>query len=367
MTSSCPKRRHRPAIAAGVGMAAVFAVLVTGCGRMPPESFWEPLSADTAGIHAAVQANLALLRIDFDEPSMQVADLVIPESVIAKAIADNPFKQRYRCDSFRQVFNRDTLQGIKGLEYSFIATLDTMLDSVQHEGVWSDTSWIETTATVTLAETIPGQFVGHAYRYTRFLRDSVFETSPGETVRLRYYDPNFTDTSMLVRKPLTAAVIGGCVLRKETGEWRLWKVAGGQRLFAPSPDDAPYLVSFQFASSGRTDTVSLRPDTFHYGIQRFYRYVEPADTTTPCQMLSFAPGDSARIPVVSGYATDVNNFMHFRGVRRRVAPTTRVYFTDPGIYRLYLQQIPFSVFYDIDGALVSLVWGVPLRVTGGGR
>ncbi|MEO0073210.1 MAG: hypothetical protein ABIK43_00925 [candidate division WOR-3 bacterium] len=367
MTSGRPKKRYRVLVLGAAGVAALMAVAVSGCGRMPPLGFWEPTSADTAGIDTAIRANLTLLAVDFDEPSMQVADLVIPESVITKAIADNPFKQRYRCDSFQQVFHRDTTQGIRGVEYSFIATLDTLVDSVLQGGNWVVNSWVETTATVTIAETISGEFVAHAYKYTRYLRDSVFETSPGETVRLKYYDPNFTDTSMIVRKPLSATVIGGCVLRKENGKWRLWKLSGGQRFYAPTPDDAPYLVSFQLASSSRTDTISLRPDTLHYGIQRFYRYAPPEDTSSSCQLLSFAVGDSARIPVVTGYATDVNNFVHFRGERRRIAPTTRVRFAEPGIYRLYVQQIPFHVFYDMDGELISLVWGVPIRVRGGSQ
>lgn len=349
-------RRTRGAWLVVAGLAAVMAA---GCGRLPPPPFWEPTAADSAGIAACIESQTAMLRAGLMESSMQPADLAIPESVITKAIADNPFKQRFRCDSFRQVFDYQAAGYVLGR--SFIATLDTLRDSVESGGVWRETTWVETTATVTVAETIPGTVVLHAFKYTRFVKDSVFETSPGETVRLKYYSPTFTDTSMYVEKPLLASVTGGCVLRKESGEWRLWKLSGGLRFTAPTPEDAPYLVSFQLASSGRTDTISLRPDTLHYGIQRFYLFEGERS-----QLLSFVPGDSARLPVITGYATDVMSFVHYKGVRKRWQPTTRIFFSEEGVERMFLQQIPFNVFYDIDGELVSIAWGVPLRVKSGG-
>jgi len=347
-----PEARIGPLRTAGLGLVVIAIMLFFGCGRMPPEPIWEPDAADSTAIDSVVRANTALLQVGFNEPGLQYLEWAVPDSVTRKAIKDNPFKQRYQCDSMQQLFFTDSFQ----LEFSFIATLDTLHDSVLHGNEWVDTTWIETTATVTVVETIPGKLLLHANKYTRFLCDTPFVVSPGETLWLKYYDSTWTDTSMMVEKPLSGTATGGCVLRKETGRWRLWRLAGGQRFYAPTPDDAPYLAAVYLTNGVRVDTVSLRPDTLHFGIQRLYREDE---------LPTFPVGDSVWVTSILTTVVDASNFVHYRGQRYRLALANKIKLDQPGVYRLYVEQIPYEVLYDAGGQLTAVVWGIPIKVTGG--
>ncbi len=319
-------------------------VSIFGCGRMPPAELWQPNAADSAAIDSIVQANMDLLKTDFAErdssgiPGFQYLEWVVPDSVLRKAIRDNPFKQRYRCDSMQHLFLGDSIKRI----IRFIATVDTAKQ--------------ETTATVTLSETIPGTLRLHVTKYTRYLKDSIIIT-PSETLRLPYYDTLFTDTSMTVEKPIHGIATGGCVLRKQAGAWQLWKLAGGIRFYAPTPEDAPYLLAAYLSNGRRIDTVSLRPDTLHFGMQRLYEY--------PDGLLTYNAGDSLWATSLYTAATDAMNFIFFQGKRSRLAVANKARFTQPGFYRFYVAQIPFSVFYDSGGELNAVVWGIPINVKGG--
>ncbi len=324
-----------------VATGALLAVLLLfGCGRMPPPEIWQPNAADSAAIDAVVKANQQLLKVDFNEAGFQYLEWVVPDSVIRKAIKDNPFKQRYISDSMQHFFDAE----LSKWNYRFWAKADTLLK--------------ETTATVTVVETIPGLLRLHAIKYTRFLKDSIIIT-PSETIRLKFYDTLFTDTSMVIEKPLLGVVTGGCVLRKENGEWRFWKLAGGQRFYAPNPEDAPYFITVYMTNGIRSDTFLLRPDTLHYGIQRFYEY--------PDGLLSYGVGDSLWVTGLLTAATEASNFIFFGGNRYRLAAANRIKFTQPGVQRLYVEQIPYGVLYDAGGELNATVWGIPINVKGGGQ
>jgi hypothetical protein len=324
-------------VAAGLVLALL---AVAGCGRMPPPEIWQPNAADTAAIDAAVQANKQLLKVDFAEAGFQYLEWVVPDSVIRKAIKDNPFKQRYICDSMQHFFFAESSKW----DYKFVATADSALQ--------------ETTATVTVVETIPGLLRLHAAKYTRYLQDSIIIT-PAETIRLKFYDSLFTDTSMVVEKPLLGVVTGGCVLRKEDGQWRFWKLAGAQRFYAPNPEDAPYLAAVYLTNGTRVDTFSLRPDTLHYGAQRFYDY--------PDGLLSYNAGDSLWVSALLTAVVDASNFIFFGGNRYRLSTANKIIFTQTGVQRFYVEQIPYAVLYDAGGKLNATVWGIPINVKGGGQ
>lgn len=311
-----------------------------GCGRMPPAEFWKPDAADSAAIRSVVQANKPLLEMRFTEDNFQYLEWLISDSIVRKAIKDNPFKQRYKCDSLRHIFFADSIK----FNFSFIAVVDT--------------AGQETTATVTVVESIPGSLQLHAVKYTRFVKESLIVT-PSETIRLPYHDTVFTDTSMVVEKPLYGVALGGCVLRKESGEWKLWKLAGGQRFYAPNPDDAPYLVSVYLTNGVREDTITLRPDTLHFGMQRLYEY--------PDGLLSYHLGDSVWVRALLTAATDANNFVFFNGKRYRMAVTNKIALPQTGVHQLYVEQIPYPVFYDAGGELNAVVWGIPINIKGGGE
>uniref|UniRef100_A0A7V3PTY4 Uncharacterized protein n=1 Tax=candidate division WOR-3 bacterium TaxID=2052148 RepID=A0A7V3PTY4_UNCW3 len=328
-----------PLLLLTVGLAlAVIAVI--GCGRTPPPPVWQPSAADSSAIAAVVEANKDLLTINFNEPGFQYFEWLISDSILKKAIKDNAFKQRYICDSMQHWFDNSN----RKWTYKFIATADTVAK--------------ETTATVTVVETIPGLLRLHARKYTRFLRDSIIIT-PSETIRLKFHDTLFTDTSMIVEKPINGVVINGCVLKKENGEWRFWKIAGGPRFYAPNPDDAPYFIHAYMTNGVRLDTFFLRPDTLHYGCQRFYEY--------PDGLISYPVNDSVWISGLYTAVTDAQNFLFFNSTRYRLWSGSRLKLTQTGVQWLYIEQIPFPVLYDAGGELTATVWGIPLNVKGGAQ
>ncbi len=313
--------------------------ILFGCGRMPPEEFWTPDAADSAAIKEVLLAHKDMLQCRFNESGFQYLEWVVPDSVIKKAIRDNPFKQRYKCDSMWHEFLTDSIR----FNFSFVAIVDT--------------AGQETTATVTVVETIPGFLWLNAVQFTRYIKDSLIVT-PSETIRLPYYDTVFSSCTLVVKKPFTAVAYDGCVLRKENGEWRFWKLAGGQRFYSPNPTDAPYLVSVYLTNGVRDDTIALRPDTLHFGMQRLYEY--------PDGLLSYNAGDSVWVRGRLTAATSASDFVFFSGQRYR-RETAKIKFPRTGVQRLFVEQIPYEVLFEAGGELNAVVWGIPVNIKGGGQ
>jgi hypothetical protein len=349
-----------PKAAVVLGLGLLLAAGWFGCGRVPPPGFWEPDAADSTAIDAAVSANASLFETSFNELGFLHCDTVMPGTTgtrLRSEIAENPFKQRFRVDSMEHRFFSDSFE----LEYSFIATIDTLM-----EVNGAETTYVqETTATVTLVESIPGVLRLHAYAYTRYLRDSLFFPSPGETLRLQFYDTLFSDTSMVVEKSLYGTTTDGAVFKKSAGAWSLWKVAGGSRFYAPTPDDAPYLAYLYLSNGEVEDTIQLRPDTLQSGIQRFY------DTET--ELPVYQVGDSLRVRSIATTVLDAANYSYLDRVRHEFRASDKIFLAEPGIHRLYFEQIPIEVLYEAsgkpfeqgaenEGQYVSVVWGMMFKV-----
>lgn len=323
--------------AAVLGLGLFLAAVYFGCGRMPPEPWWEPTAEDTAGIAEAVQAQAAVFTTSFDEMTMLSMNTVMPGSTeqrLEAEIRENPYKLRFQCDSFQHVFFADSYE----LKHRFVATLDTLR--------------AETTATVTIGETIPGVIRMHAYAYTRYVAVDTFTPSPGETLFLTRYDTLFTDTSMYVEKPLSASTVDGCVLRKESGEWVLWKYGGGSRLYAPTYEDAPYIPDMVLTGPDTALQINLRPDTLNYGIQRFY---------LPEQLPTFSIGDTVAITSYRTTVLDARNYSYLDEDRHEFSASDRVPVVNAGIQRLYFVSIPIEVFYEYTGDYVATAWGISIR------
>jgi len=321
-----------------IGLGLVVAMLYLGCGRSPEEPFWEPNADDSAGIAAVVDSNRALFASEFNELTMLKCDTVWPGTTLTrfrKELRENPYKPRFRTDSLQHVFFSDSFE----LEYKFVANLDTARS--------------ETTATVTFAETIPGILKLHAFKYTRFLKDTVI----GEDT-LQLYDTLFTDTSFYVEKPLYGTMLNGCVLKKTGGAWTLWKVAGGSRFWAPNPDDAPYLAYVYLTAKnavGETTqyTMNLRPDSTHNGIQRLYTMEE---------LPTFRVGDSLWSRGLATTVLDAANYLHFGAERHEFRSSDKIGLTAAGTFKVYMEQIPIEILYEQGGQYTALVWGMPIRV-----
>ncbi len=342
--------RRRPAGLAVAVLAVALCLVLFGCGRTAPEGFWEPTKDDSAGIKAAIELNKGYFKTGLAELAMVLCDSALPgttATILKKELQGNPFKQRFRLNQLEHVFYTDSFQ----MKYTFIAGLDTLKQ--------------ETTCTVSLAETIPGVLRMHAYGMTDSLRESLIIIPPAETLRLPFYADTMTARDTVIEKRIGGASTDGCVLKKIGGVWQLWKMSGGGRFYAPGPEDAPYILSLRFVSSSRTDTVTLRPDTLHYGIQRLFS-VDTADH----QLLTFSTGDWVTVSNLLTNQGDAFDYLYFNGRRYEfktgvVVDTVKFDSVPPGIYRLSLEHIPAPVLWEVLGKYVATTWGVPIRIVGG--
>lgn len=345
--------RHRLRRLAGVALCALLAAAIFGCGRTAPEGFWEPTKDDTAGIKAAVEANKSLFRTGLAELAMQMCDTALPgttRTILTKELTGNPYKSRFRLDSLQHVLYGDSYD----LAYTFIAGLDT-LDQ-------------ETTCTVTMAETIPGQLLMHAWQKTDSVGVDTIKVSETEYIYLTRYSTTMDSCDTIIAKPLNGASNDGCVLKKVNGVWQLWKMAGGGRFYAPAQEDAPIIYWFYLKSSERTDTVVLRPglnpndpkDTLRYAIQRFYSagIIDSADN----QMLEYAVDDWVMVTNPRTNQGDAFDYLHFNGRRYEFDDTVKFTAADTGIHRLSVEHVPATVLWETDGFYNATVWGIPIRI-----
>lgn len=195
-----------------------------------------------------------------------------------------------------------------------------------------------------------------------------FGAARDSLVSLPLHDTAFSDTSYYVDKAISATTINGCVLRKQNGSWGFWKISGGSRFYAPNPEDAPYIVQIYLNGPQGLDTIFLRPDTLHFGVQRFYELDS---------LPTFHTGDSIRI---TGSYTNVGDAVDYLYLvrdslvgdsivrlfhQRYEFAGNKIKFDSlipPGFYRLYFEHIPVAVFWDLAGRYTSTIWGIPLIV-----
>jgi hypothetical protein len=362
------RARAAAALRASGALLAVVLVVAAGCGRLPPEGFWEPSAGDSAAILGWVESNRSLFSAAFNDDSLRACDTILPGTTATRLrgeIAENPFKQRFRHNALEHRF----LSEGHVFKPSFIATVDTVLVVTGGESTWVR----ETTATVTVVESLPGRLRLRAFSYTKYLRDSLFFPNPGETLVLPFFEQAFSPINRVVEKEFAGANIDGAVLRKSGGVWSPWKWSGGSRFYAPNANDAPYVVYMGLVAKrvGEADTtlrLLLRPDTLNYGMQRFY---------TSEELPTFKVGDSLTIRQSGVLSTigDVAAYVYFRGRRYEflTSRSDRVPLTEPGVFTLYATQTPIAVLYEVEGdrleldpevsgAYVGTVWGIRIRV-----
>ena len=345
--------RHRLRKLAGAALCALLAAAIFGCGRTAPEDFWEPTREDTAGIKTAVEANKGYFQTGLAELAMKMCDTVLPGTtaiILRDELTGNPYKSRFRLDSMEHVLDSHAFK------YTFIAGLDTLSQ--------------ETTCTVTMVETIPG---GTLRMHARMKTDSVavdtIKVSENEYRYLTRYSTVMDSCDTIIKKPIDGASIEGCVLKKVNGEWKFWKMAGGGRFFSPGPAEAPQIFTVYIATSrndtNRVDTVALRPDTLHSGVQRFYS-ADSADhellTYTTNSWFTVWPGRPSRNLVPFTNIGDAYDFVYFNGRRYELSDTVRLDSITPGIYRLSVEHIPATVLWEVRGTYTATTWGIPIRI-----
>jgi photosystem II stability/assembly factor-like uncharacterized protein len=218
------------------------------------------------------------------------------------------------------------------------------------------------------------------------LSSAWFGAARDTQVVLPYYDSVFTHTdsfsppmlsdSHYVEKTFTATTVNGCVLKKQDGEWSFWKMAGGGVFYAPNPQDAPYIVRIHTSGSHGTDTIFMRPDTLHFGMQGLYE-VDSLPTFQTGDSLRFSGGFSTlgeddkaaaiylylvRDSLVAADDSIVRLYhrrIEFERGRNLIRFDSLI---PPGLYRLYFEQFPPAVLWDRVGTYSGTVWGIPLLV-----
>jgi hypothetical protein len=363
--------------AVALGLPLVVAVLFFGCGRVPPEAFWEPSAEDSAAIQAVIDEHLADFLTGFDKisapESLKIEGLIVIDTSLTseqgtrleQEMEENPYRQRFRVDALQHVFEK-TDQGGYFFEQTLYAHLDTLRE--------------DTFCTVLFVESIPGYLDMHVYEYTQYLRDTLIFPSPGETLVLRVFnDTMFTDTSFKLQKEFLAHTSNGFFLQKDGGEWMLKKTMGGSRFYTPNPNDAPYLLWLYLKEyrAEETDTIHLRPDTLESGIQRLY---------TADELPTYAAGETLQVQISPWTdVPDADFYAYLDGKRYDFtnATTSRIIplpaDIEPGIHRLYVEQTPIPVYYEAsgkpfeqreegdkeEGRYVSAVWGIAINIEGG--
>ncbi|UCG42678.1 MAG: hypothetical protein JSU73_12585 [candidate division WOR-3 bacterium] len=380
-----PNRGSRPRVgsvarsriaAAALGLPLAVAVLFFGCGRVPPEAFWEASAEDSAAIQAVVDEHLADFLTDFDQisapESLKIEGLIVIDTSLTNEqgtrlqdeMEENPYRQRFRVDALQHVFEK-TDQGGYFFEQRLYAHLDTLRE--------------DTFCTVLFVESIPGYLDMHVYEYTQYLKDTLIFPSPGETLVLRMFDSQFSDTSFKLQKEFLAHTSNGLFLQKESGEWKFKKTMGGSRFYTPNPNDAPYLLLLYLKEYGaeEVDTIWLRPDTLENGIQRLYAAGE---------LPTYAAGETLQVQI-SPYTDvpDADFYAYLDGKRYDFRNATTSWEIplpadiEPGIHRLYVEQTPIPVYYEAsgkpfekrepddteEGRYVSAVWGIAINIEGG--
>jgi hypothetical protein len=359
-----------------LGLPLVVAVLFFGCGRTPPEAFWEPSAEDSTAIQAVIDSLLADFLIDFDQvefpDSLRIEGLVPIDTSLTpdqrakleQEMEENPYRQRFRVDALQHVFGETEAGG-----YFFEQTLYAHLDTLRED----------TVCTVLFVESIPGYLDMHVYEYTRYIKDTLIFPSPGETLVLRVFSDTLYDTSFTLQKHFLAHTSNGLFLQKEGGEWVFKKTMGGSRFYSPNPNDAPYLLLLFVKKYGaeQQDTIWLRPDTLKNGIQRLYASGE---------LPTYAPGDTLQV-VISPYTDvpDADFYAYLDGKRYDFDNATTSNEIPlpadiaPGVHRLYVEQTPIPVYYEAsgkpfekrgegdkeEGRYVSAVWGIAINIEGG--
>jgi hypothetical protein len=110
---------------------------------------------------------------------------------------------------------------------------------------------------------------------------------------------------------------------------------------------------------GRYDTVLLRPDTMHYGLQRFFAY---ADTTTG-GILTYRQSDTLRLASLqSNLGNDGAEYLYFNGQRYVYNNPIILATTPPGVYHFYIEEVPPVVLWEVNGNYSATVWAIPVRV-----
>lgn len=325
-----------------VGVVAVLVVL-SGCGRKPPADFWSMDKDDSTQVAALIAEWKQELLSDFaDDTTLSDMIFFIPDTTrlsLRRDMKDNKFRQRWFPRTFSRIFR-----------------VDSIVDSLMPT--------IDTTITVKLTEYFLGDVTIYTDSITHFRTDTVIGGMP-----FKVYDSTFSRFDSVVHETLTATCERALYLERDSvKKWHVKRIKPGV-YYAPDMATAPYLGCLRvWNSTGRADTIVLRPDTLHFGMQRLYSLDS---------LFEYVVGESLTVEMARtsllGHLwwnpEDILPFVHI-GNRRltvgKVTDKTKVNFRfapeDTGLKQIYFEIVPRINITEYSPSFNSTIWAVPVRV-----
>jgi hypothetical protein len=341
--------------------SAALVVIIQGCGRLPPAAYWSWSAQDSTRVTALINDWKDSLMSHFEDDSAlsesvnYVSD-TLRSFFLPSALGSNPYKQHWFPSQFYRRFD----------------SLHVMVDSV--------TQVQDTTVAVTLYEDFAGHVMIHIDSATKYLRDTTIGgfTYPVYTTRYLPRDsvfPNDTVISLAFSGTATRYLFIEPTNKVKRDAWFVKRISGGALYYSPSVASAPFLGSLRLTTaSGVDDTVVLRPDSLHYGIQRLY---------ARDSLLTFKVGDPVTLDWTAGgtallgnywwdppdlfgflYLPNPNDPNHY--IRKNIhmsQPYTTFTFDSPGLKQIYVEIVPSANLIQFQDNYTSTIWGLPIQVT----
>lgn len=330
-------------------------ILFFGCGRMPPPEFWTASPEDSAAVRKIITDGrwLDSLKFFFGDSARNSPILAwskATDSTFREALKFTRIKRHYFPKEFNRVITSYSVSDSIG------ATKDTTI-TVRYKVKIEGSVFVRfDSATRYIKDTVIGEFTYPLFSETLYSMDS-----------LKKIDTLYPfDT--LMELSLRGSGEWYMFFDKDTsGDWQLMKRSGGTRFYIPDEEGAPYLGIVRLTGDTRTDTIVLRPDTLHYGIQRLY----PLDSIP-----TFAKNETIKVllkrEILLGHyfwdPVDVFAFLHYKdtlGLRRADlidGTAVPIAFTKTGLYQIFVEIVPRPVLTEKKTKYEATVWGIPIRI-----
>jgi hypothetical protein len=315
-------------------LAFVVGILLSGCGRTPPEGFWTWSTEDSTEIQAIVDQWKPFFTTQFEDSSYQIT---------------------YRADTLRITVMADVRNLWMRPHYwpgSFIRTLDS------YQMVDSFIPTKDTTVMVRITEHVSGIVRVMADSCTIKIGDTTIGTETYDLyTRYFVYSP---DT--MLENPYTGISERYLHFAKDTltGEWQFKKMSGGARLWIPTSQDAPYLGLCSLRTRTNSVGVQERPDTAHYGIQRLYELDS---------IVKFGENDTFNIRISLFDPPISYGFIHYNNKRYDLTittavttpPTVRPLPLEEGWRQLMVELAPWEALCK-RGNYNAILWVLPMKI-----
>ncbi|MEO0132338.1 MAG: hypothetical protein ABIK73_05355 [candidate division WOR-3 bacterium] len=357
---------HKKTILILLLLAALGAIIYTGCGRMPPEEFWTWTREDSIQIQQIVDQWRPIFTTQFEDDYYAInyiSDTVARN--IRKSVSSLWVKQHFWPKRLCRTIDNYMMVD------SFIPVKDTTVMVKLVESLFGRIQIYAESSTVYLAETTIGNQnyplysrrfvkVGAPYQFIRTITDSIV----GPDTFMHYDTITGVNTDSFYENTYQGYSVRYLHFERnrQTNQWYLSKISGGARLFIPGEADAPYLSACSLRTSSQAVRVLARPDTTQYGIQRFY----PIDS-----ILSFRPNDTLRIRISSYDPFLVLGFVHYNRKRydltlttATTSPTTTLpqpLLDTPTWQHLMIEIAPWEALV-FRGNYNALIWQLPMQI-----